>query len=872
MAEHVVDVEMVRRLFYGMLDETVDGRSYDFKKSGAAEAILALSPAELGKFAVMGVVYHVMPDASRDKVVTNLLSLPKPVDLIRNLLDEKRYDELVTAHLAQRIVLWEKDVFRINKVLRTILRRKLLFDDDDILMLTNNIKEDYEGRYSTVNERKYLEYTVKIIKKHRKQTPLSPQLVSAITEKIARVDVSWPAGRHILKYVQALETLVVQTDDSVLNMKPYDQWSEEAVAYVADSRKRERWVMLINKCAMMERGKPSAKWLKEMEGYVTGIGRATLQQTVAEWLRAYASKHPERALVYTATEWSDRQVVRREQKQNELTLRNLVWVSMKEATPDLITAISECAVAAYKKIPAVGARNVSLGNACVWALSQIDHQDELVQRVVFTQPMLIKQQVKGRSIHKYIDQTINQMAEARGIAPHQLQEMFVDRFGLETVGRRTVLFGEYRAELTIERNKAKISWFKPDGEQQKSVPALVKKEHTDALNELKRTAKSINKTLSATKGYIESLYLYDASWVWTTWRERYHDHPLVGTIARRLIWRFERGDERTGGLWDGEQFVDAAGQPLMIPLDDETTVKLWHPLDELVNGDENGSAAILAWRIAVENREIRQPFKQAHREIYLLTDAERNTNSYSNRFAAHILRNHQFHALCEARNWRVGSAYHNIGIEPARYDVPQSELSAEFWFDSADGHEYVATDQVRFYDSREANPIPLERVPPLIFSELMRDVDLFVGVASVGNDPTWVDGGEQRNRHLGYWQEYAFGELSATAETRKQLLGRLIPRLKIGKKCSFDGRFFVVEGSLRTYKIHLGSGNILMKPDDQYLCIVPGQMSRTNKKADNVYLPFEGDRTMAIILSKAILLADDHKISDPTITHQIERK
>ena len=38
-------------------------------------------------------------------------------------------------------------------------------------------------------------------------------------------------------------------------------------------------------------------------------------------------------------------------------------------------------------------------------------------------------------------------------------------------------------------------------------------------------------------------------------------------------------------------------------------------------------------------------------------------------------------------------------------------------------------------------PITLEQVPPLIFSEIMRDVDLFVGVASVGNDPTWAAGG-----------------------------------------------------------------------------------------------------------------------------------
>jgi hypothetical protein len=47
-----------------------------------------------------------------------------------------------------------------------------------------------------------------------------------------------------------------------------------------------------------------------------------------------------------------------------------------------------------------------------------------------------------------------------------------------------------------------------------------------------------------------------------------------------------------------------------------------------------------------------QPFKQAHREIYLLTDAERTTDIYSNRFAAHVLKQHQLNALCQQRGWK----------------------------------------------------------------------------------------------------------------------------------------------------------------------------------------------------------------------------
>jgi hypothetical protein len=33
----------------------------------------------------------------------------------------------------------------------------------------------------------------------------------------------------------------------------------------------------------------------------------------------------------------------------------------------------------------------------------------------------------------------------------------------------------------------------------------------------------------------------------------------------------------------------------------------------------------------------------------------------------------------------------------------------------------------------------------------------------------------------------------------------------------------MVQRYVRTYRIYLGSGNILMEPNDQYLCIVPAQ-------------------------------------------------
>ena len=153
------------------------------------------------------------------------------------------------------------------------------------------------------------------------------------------------------------------------------------------------------------------------------------------------------------------------------------------------------------------------------------------------------------------------------------------------------------------------------------------------------------------------------------------DHPLVGTLARRLVWTFRSNGDARAAIWSGGRLVDAGDRELDVPGGSE--VELWHPIGRAVDD-------VIAWRRWIEAHEIRQPFKQAHREIYLLTDAERQTRTYSNRFAAHVLRQHQYHALCAARGWKnrlrlmVDDAY-----PPTCRDLVPWGLRAEYWVEGA---------------------------------------------------------------------------------------------------------------------------------------------------------------------------------------------
>jgi hypothetical protein len=56
--------------------------------------------------------------------------------------------------------------------------------------------------------------------------------------------------------------------------------------------------------------------------------------------------------------------------------------------------------------------------------------------------------------------------------------------------------------------------------------------------------------------------------------------------------------------------------------------------------------------------------------------------------------------------------------------------------------------------------------------------------------------------------------------------------------------------------------------NDQYLCIVPHWHDAQREGAARIFLPFEDDTTLSLILSNAFLLADDAKITDPIIVRQ----
>ncbi|MEU9863810.1 DUF4132 domain-containing protein [Streptomyces sp. NPDC047971] len=503
----------------------------------------------------------------------------------------------------------------------------------------------------------------------------------------------------------------------------------------------------------------------------------------------------------------------------------------------------------------------------------------------------LKGKVLNRTVAKGIAKALEAVAGRAGLTPAMLRERGVPTHGLDGRGMREEALGEYTAVLRAqEPGVASLSFLGPQGRVLKSAPKAIREGYGERLAPLRAASKELRTLLALERARLEEHLAAGTIWPAGDWERYYIDHPVTGTVSRALLWevspdadeRWTAGvPERTAGGW-----ALAGADGTAVPVSPGSRLRLWHPIRS--EAEEVGE-----WRAELTERELRQPFKQVFREVYPLGPAEGAAGSGSPRFAGHVLRYGQARALMTERGW-TGDALGYFGDSgssemtrdlPRPGDLPVDEgvfLRARFLVElvdagaSGDGVAALcSTGPVRF-ERRAASAgargawerVAPADVPALPLSEALRDVDLFVGVASIGADPEWRDREDER-AYDGYRQSWSSGELTAAARIRRETLARLLPRTGIADRTELTERFLRVRGELRAYRIHLGSGVVLMEPEDALLHIEPG---RSPQAPERVFLPYEEEGgTLSVILSKAFLLAADAEITDRAISSRIRR-
>lgn len=810
--------------------------------STGASTIKSNAVPEVGAFddEIMAHVKEFLPQYLRNANVS-VDSVPSGKSLLSRGPDELAQILITSFKLTRRAI--NRTGYDILFPLRQrLLRKNLSLKEADVDFICAELRKEVDER-GGINAS-----LLSVIEATSKSLQLSPKARELLRACRDQSRDSWQVEKQAPLQAR-IDVILGEVGVRIPVIHEGSAWTKSFIAALdaMPQEVRAAWIELLHHCVQATSSKASASWRKNAAKLIEKVGHDQLLAMIASWP----------SLLVNVPDAVDGDAFI---GGNQDILRGLIWCCAIAPSARTPVVVREIGIAAFKALVALGPRT-RVGNACVQVLGEIGTTEAVAQLAV------LKAKVKNGSAQRSIAKQLEETARRIGVSELELEENSVPSFGLDDVGIREDSLGDFVARLVITNQGAELNWFRSDGSQQKSVPTDVKNNFPEELKELKDAVKDIDSILAAQRSRVESLYCIPHEWNLSTWKDHYLNHPLVGILARNLIWQFTDGPTESSAIWHRGALVTSDGTPLSVS--ETATVRLWHPLNE-------PAERVLAWRTWLVDNAVQQPFKQAHREIYLLTDAEQRTETYSNRFAAHFLRQPQFRSLAQTRRWKVnfmgGFDGGDTGI--ARKEFPHHDIAVEFWLNAAGeidpagyGYAYGSSDQVRFYrpmaSQQSAN---VNEVPAMIFSEAMRDVDLFVGVCSIGNDPAWIDAGNRNEAFNDYWRSQSETTLTESGKIRRDVLSQILPRLKISAQCELQERALLVQGKLRKYRIHLGSGNIMMEPNNQYLCIVQDRTFQTER---SIQLPFSGDSLLSIILSKAFLLAEDDKIKDKTILRQI---
>jgi len=540
---------------------------------------------------------------------------------------------------------------------------------------------------------------------------------------------------------------------------------------------------------------------------------------------------------------------------NERLVRGLVWaagVLDPDWLPEVLRAVAvRCLrlcrghVYAHTPTPVPGEK---IPYACFRALG-MSGSDASLRALV-----RIGRATSNRRVLQELEKTLAEASTPQGMSAASLLDRLTPDHDLDAAGQLGL--GSGWVIRLDDREGAVLTG--PPGQQPPGQAA-------DLLAEVKATVAIVRQRL-------EDHFTERREWHCDDFTEHQLQNPVNSWFATRLAWTFTPpGGPAISGFPDPDgHVIHTPVGPCPVP--PGCLVRLLHPL--LAAPGELGQLRQLAVR-----RGIIQPVRQLWRETYRLTGTERQDGLASDRYAGHILRFQQAYGLGRRRGWAGGflsGAWDGGDSATARKAYPVAGLRASWAIAEQGGLsgdvavDLCLTGLVSFFplEDKAGVPVPLADLPPEVFSEAMRDLDLIVSVTTVANDPLWL---EQHRGHSGlerYWEAVTRDGLDQLRAHRHEMLTAL--GATPGDRFELTSADLIVKGSLATYRIDLATANVRLDRTGRWLSFDTRLTTGNTGQYQIPGLPaLDDDEILHRILIRAAILADDDQLASRDLLKQI---
>ena len=468
-----------------------------------------------------------------------------------------------------------------------------------------------------------------------------------------------------------------------------------------------------------------------------------------------------------------------------------------------------------------------------YAIIPLEREDDLIRRYLYLQQFLKESRQFGSqrsaSEKRAVEAALRNLSTNAGFSDSMRLTL---RMETKLVEDNRDLFedrqiGDWIFRLEIDEQGSASILCTKDGKALKSVPAKAKKDpHVVRLQDMK---KLLTDQYRRTRRMFEEAMEDCAEFTLDEMRQLSKNRVVAPSVSKLV---FKSGDFL--GFFDGTILKDLDGTVLVT--DAQAVLQIAHPVHLYASGRWS------AFQKHLYDRKLVQPFRQVFRELYVKTADELGT-IYSLRYAGNQLQPQKAAACLKQRRWVADI---EAGLQKVYYreNIVATIYALADWFTPAD-IEAPTLEYVAFYHRRTGEPLKIDEIPDVIFSEVMRDVDLAVSVAHVG-------GVDPENSH-------------STVEMRAAILEFTLPLLRLDN-VRIEGSHAFIDGKLAKYSVHLGSGTV-HQIGGAMLNVLPVHSQHRGR----IFLPFvDDDPKTAEIISKVILFSEDRKLKDPTILSQIK--
>lgn len=467
-----------------------------------------------------------------------------------------------------------------------------------------------------------------------------------------------------------------------------------------------------------------------------------------------------------------------------------------------------------------------------YPLIPLADEDDMVERYIFLQQFLKESKKFGAqrraSEAEAVEAAMKNLATNAGYDDIMRLTLRMETKLFDSVRELTefITVGEIRVRLVIDEHGKTTVECEKGGKLLRSIPAKYKKdENIVRMNEVK---KQLTEQYRRTRNMLEQA-MEDRTAFGAGELEALSGNPVVYPILKDLVWVCGKDM----GFLSDMALVASDGKKKKLKADSELIVA--HPFDMYTAG---------VWRdyqkYLFDNRIV-QTFKQVFRELYVKTEDEKEMFA-SRRYSGNQIQPKQTLGCLRSRRWVADI---EDGLQKIYYkeNIIARIYAMTDWFSPSE-IEAPTLEWVEFSDRKTGASLRIDDIPDIIFSEVMRDVDLAVSVAHAGKvDP--------ETSH-------------STIEMRRALCEFTMPLFKLDN-VTFEKNHALISGTRGDYSVHLGSGVIHLQGGPM-INVLPVHSQHRGK----LFLPFaDDDPKTSQILTEILMFAEDKKIKDPFILDQI---